>query len=90
MQVIEIREGNKVTTINTKTGVVLVYKVSPATHFNHVQGGVAALWEILDCSEVSQDQIVQLLTEAGYKQDEDGRIWWNQEMADAAGADVQP
>ena len=89
MQAIEIREGTKVMTVNTASKVVLAYKVSPATHFNAVEGGVASLWEILDCCEVSQDYIVNILTDAGYKQDEDGK-WWNQEMADAHGSDVQP
>ena len=89
MQVIKIREGTKVMNVNTASKVMLVYKVSPATHFNAVNGGVASLWEILDCCEVSQDHIVKILTDAGYKQDEDGK-WWNQEMADAHGSDVQP
>lgn len=89
MQIIEIRKGAMVTTVNTESKMALSYIVTPATHFSNVNGGVASLWEIIDAKEMDDETISKMLTAAGYCQDEDGK-WWNQEMADAAGADVQP
>lgn len=89
MQIIELRNGNTVTTINTESRTALIYNVTPAKHFSNIHGGVASLWEIMDAQQLDSETIHEMLSAAGYRQDEDGK-WWNQEMADNHGADVQP
>lgn len=89
MQIIELRNGNTVTTVNTESKTALIYEVEPARHFCNINGGVASLWNIIDAQQLDDETIQEILTNAGYRQDEDGK-WWNQEMADAHGSDVQP